>query len=156
MKKSNTTKNNSKNQHLGTHVIAEFFGCNKTLENAERVSEYIKAAVIQCGATILHEKFHKFSPQGLTGYLLLAESHASIHTWPEHNYAAVDIFTCGTTINPHTAIEYLKEKLCTNDVEIKTILRGDVYKTTEQNTKAHTAYSESTSLPSTRTRPSVS
>jgi S-adenosylmethionine decarboxylase len=68
-------------------------------------------AAIDCGAVVLGDSFHRFSPQGVSGVVIIAESHLSIHTWPEHGYAAVDVFTCGTSVRPEKAAEVLIEKL---------------------------------------------
>jgi len=117
------TKRTIKQTHLGTHIIAEFFGCEE-LNNLKLVRDSLKEAALICGATILHTKFHKFSPQGLTGYILLAESHISIHTWPEHGYAAVDMFTCGL-MDIEKAVSFLAEKLKTKRIESWKIMRGN-------------------------------
>ncbi len=115
-----TTKGNE--FHLGTHIIAEFFGCSN-LEDKPLIQEGLKEAASRCGATIIHTKFHEFSPHGLTGYLLLAESHISIHTWPEYHYAAVDIFTCGN-LRPEEGLKHLENILKASKVKTKKILRG--------------------------------
>lgn len=108
--------------YVGTHVIAEFFGC-RNLDDVALVAQAMRQAAAACGATVLHEKFHKFSPQGLTGYLLLAESHLSIHTWPEHGYAAIDVFTCGQ-MRTELAIRELERYLQPAEVRILTLHRG--------------------------------
>jgi S-adenosylmethionine decarboxylase proenzyme len=83
----------------------------------------VKAA-IACGAVVLGESFHHFSPQGVSGVVIIAESHLSIHTWPEHGYAAVDIFTCGTFVNPEKAADLLIEKLGSKNHSVMEIPRG--------------------------------
>lgn len=117
------TKRTIKQTHLGTHIIAEFFGCEE-LNNLKFVRKSLKEAALICGATILHAKFHKFSPQGLTGYILLAESHISIHTWPEHDYAAIDVFTCGL-MDTEKAVQFLAGQLKAKRVESRKIMRGE-------------------------------
>ena len=96
---------------LGKHLLIEAKNCNAGLIND---LDFIKSIMINSaeisGATILGEKFHKFSPLGVTGILSIAESHISIHTWPEYYYAAIDIFTCSTTFKPHEAAKFLIEK----------------------------------------------
>ena len=82
------------------------------------------AAAIDCGATVLGESFHPFQPQGVSGVVVIAESHLSIHTWPEYGYAAVDIFTCGTSVQPEKAVEVLIEKLGAKDHSLTEIQRG--------------------------------
>lgn len=110
--------------HLGTHAIVELFGC-KHLNDLTLVQDALVRGAEICGATILHTKFHKFSPQGITGYILLAESHISIHTWPEHGYAAVDVFTCGA-METERAFNHIAKQLGAERVEKHTFLRGPV------------------------------
>jgi S-adenosylmethionine decarboxylase len=81
-------------------------------------------SAIDCGAVVLGESFHRFSPQGVSGVVVIAESHISIHTWPEHGYAAADVFTCGTSVNPEIAAEVLIEKLGSKNHTITEIKRG--------------------------------
>ena len=76
------------------------------------------------GATVVGESFHRFSPQGVTGILAIAESHISIHTWPEYGYAAADIFTCGPTFSPMDAASRLAEQLECRDPDFREIERG--------------------------------
>ena len=76
------------------------------------------------GVTVLSDHFHQFSPQGVTGIISIAESHISIHTWPEFGYAAVDIFTCGTSFEPRQAADYIAGELRSNDPEVTEVERG--------------------------------
>ena len=110
--------------YLGTHLIAEFFGCDEC-DGTDFIRRTLREAVVASGSTILDEKYHKFVPQGITGYILLKESHISIHTWPEYRYAAIDVFTCGETMKPEMAIESLKDALRPDKVTVKRIMRGD-------------------------------
>jgi S-adenosylmethionine decarboxylase len=119
------TKRTIKQTHLGTHIIAELFGCKK-INELNFVRESLEQAATICGATVLHTKLHKFSPQGITGYVLLAESHISIHTWPEHDYAAVDVFTCGL-MDTEKAIHYLAERLGAQKVKSRKLERGGAF-----------------------------
>lgn len=82
-------------------------------------------AACGCGATVLEDSFHYFSPQGVSGVVVIAESHIAIHTWPEHEYAAVDIFTCGTTVDPWVAFRHLKESLDCEECMVREIARGE-------------------------------
>ena len=117
------TKRTIKQSYLATHIIAELFGCQK-IDNLKFVDQSLKEAAHICGATVLHTKLHKFSPQGITGYVLLAESHISVHTWPEYGYAAADIFSCGTSFRPREAANKLAEALECRNPEIREIARG--------------------------------
>jgi S-adenosylmethionine decarboxylase len=96
---------------LGTHLLLELRDCNpKTLGNLEFVQDTLKNAALEAKATIVEVAFHEFSPFGISGMVVIAESHLSIHTWPEYGYAAVDVFTCGDLIDPKVAARYLIEK----------------------------------------------
>src|ERR1700712_51388 len=93
---------------IGKHLLCEMSGCNAVaIANLDAVKHALYAAAEAANATSLNGYFHQFSPTGVSGILCLAESHISIHTWPETGYAAVDIFTCGDKAMPHNAIEYL-------------------------------------------------
>lgn len=97
---------------LGRHLIVEYTGCNRNiLDDARLIEEHMNKAAQAAGATIIQSVFHQFSPQGVSGVVVIAESHISIHTWPEYGYAAVDFFTCGESVDPRKAQEYMKEKL---------------------------------------------
>jgi len=84
------------------------------------------AAAVGCGATVLGESFHRFSPQGVSGVLIIAESHLTIHTWPEHGYAAADIFTCGTTVQPEKAADIIIERFAPGNHSVMQMFRGMV------------------------------
>lgn len=93
---------------IGTHLLCELTGCPRaSLNNIEFVEQQLRAAAVAAKATVLNGYFHKFSPEGVSGVLCLAESHISIHTWPEAGYAAVDIFTCGDLAMPRLAIDHM-------------------------------------------------
>jgi S-adenosylmethionine decarboxylase len=90
---------------VGIHCILDMYQCPPSLLNdAEHVSRAVEEAVRAAGATLLKSFTHRFDPQGVTAIALLAESHLSIHTWPERGYAAVDIFTCGKSSKPEEAM----------------------------------------------------
>ena len=82
------------------------------------------AAATASGATILGESFHQFSPQGVSGVLIIAESHLTIHTWPEHGYAGADIFTCGTRVQPEKAAEVIIARMKPKTHSIIQMYRG--------------------------------
>jgi S-adenosylmethionine decarboxylase len=94
---------------LGEHYICDLSGCDRELLlDSERCYDLFAKAVRNSGLTILDEGFYKFSPHGFTCFLLLSESHASIHAWPEYGYCAIDLFTCNLTIDLIPLIEHLK------------------------------------------------
>lgn len=97
---------------MGTHILVNMYGCPpELLERADTVSLLLNDVVAASGLTKLGENVHQFEPYGVTAVILLAESHISIHTWPEQNgSAAVDIFTCGAPDSADKAFEALKEK----------------------------------------------
>ena len=109
---------------LGRHVLIELWGCNPQIDNAACVESTLTAAVAASGATLLHLHVHQYAPQGVTGVAVLAESHFSIHTWPECEYVAADIFTCGDNTDPHAALAVLKKAFTPERVDVKTIDRG--------------------------------
>lgn len=110
---------------LGRHLLIELQDCNKeALNDLGFLRDAMVTAAIDCGAAVLGESFHRFSPQGVSGVVVIAESHLSIHTWPEYGYAAVDIFTCGTTVVPEKAAEVLVGKLGAKNHSVMEIQRG--------------------------------
>jgi S-adenosylmethionine decarboxylase len=93
---------------LGTHLLLELRDCNsESLKDLEYVKSAMVAAARDANATIVDISFHEFNPYGISGMVIIAESHLSIHTWPEYGYAAVDIFTCGDLIKPEAAAHSL-------------------------------------------------
>lgn len=108
---------------LGIHLLVELRDCNpKILRDRDMVKNVMVSAAKEAKATIVDVSFHEFNPFGISGMVVIAESHLSIHTWPEYAYAAVDIFTCGDQIKPDIAASYLiKEFECKNasSVEVK-------------------------------------
>lgn len=96
---------------LGRHMLLELFECNsEAINNLEFVKEVMIEAAKRAQATIVDTVFHEFNPCGISGVVVIAESHLSIHTWPEYCYAAVDIFSCGDVLQPQVAADYLIEQ----------------------------------------------
>jgi S-adenosylmethionine decarboxylase len=96
----------------GIHIIEDMGGCNqKKLDNVAFLEKTLTEAATLCGATILNCFSHKFNPCGVSIVLTLKESHFSIHTWPEHNYAATDFYSCSDNIDAEMARDYVKEKI---------------------------------------------
>jgi len=112
---------------LGRHILAEFFECDpEILNDRDRIEMYMKRAAIECGATIVTSTFHTFNPHGVSGVVVIAESHLAIHTWPEYGYAAVDVFTCGDTVDPWVATKALQEYLKAKKVTTVEMARGEL------------------------------
>jgi S-adenosylmethionine decarboxylase len=110
---------------LGRHVLLELRDCNAAkLNDLPFVRDTLLNAAQETGATVIGEIFHQFSPQGVTGVVAIAESHLCIHTWPEHSYAAVDIFTCGEGFEPREAARLIIEHFESENPEISEVIRG--------------------------------
>lgn len=110
---------------LGRHVLAEMYGCEfELLNDIKRVEENMVKAALEAGAEVREFVFHKFSPQGVSGVVIISESHLAIHTWPELGYAAVDVFTCGENVDPWDACNYLVEKFKAGNMTATEVKRG--------------------------------
>jgi S-adenosylmethionine decarboxylase len=110
---------------LGTHLLIELRDCNPDiLTSLEKVKKILISAAKEAKATIIDISFHEFNPFGISGVVVIAESHLSIHTWPEYGYAAVDIFTCGDAIQPELAVSYLVKKFECKNPSIVEMKRG--------------------------------
>jgi len=108
---------------LGKHLLLELKDCDAGLLNdLDYLREALTGVAILIGATVIKDSFYQFSPQGISGVVIIAESHISIHTWPEYCFAAVDVFTCGEVIEPAKAVKPMVEKLkakSTSYIELK-------------------------------------
>ena len=112
---------------LGRQVLTEFCGCDReVLNNKGTIKACMEHATKIAGAKIVKSVFYLLSPHGVSGVVVTAESHLSIHTWPEYGYAAVDLFTCGEVIDPWKACTHLKEKLGAGDVSTVEMKRGQL------------------------------
>lgn len=112
---------------LGRHILAEFFDCDSDILNdTDAIEMAMKRAAIECGATIISSTFHAFNPHGVSGVIVIAESHLAIHTWPEYGYAAIDVFTCGDTVDPAVANDSLRESLQAASVKQVLVRRGEL------------------------------
>lgn len=110
---------------LGRHVLIEYYGCSKEIiEDNKVIEQYMREAADYSGATIVESVFHHFNPYGVSGAVIIAESHLTIHTWPEYGFASVDVYTCGDSVDPWKAADYLSEKLKANKTESFEIPRG--------------------------------
>ncbi len=114
---------------LGTHILVDFFDCDSALLNDV---DFIRKAMYEAAevakASIVADNFHHFSPYGVSGAIIIQESHFTIHTWPEHGYAAVDLFTCGDNLDLKNAMLTLKERFASGRLEFNNILRGEIKK----------------------------
>ena len=110
---------------LGRHILLELKDCNReVLNNLDLLQDALCSAAQEAGATVLERHFHHFSPQGVSGAVIIAESHLAVHTWPEYGYAALDIFTCGESVKPEVAVELLIKIFESKDPTIIELKRG--------------------------------
>lgn len=113
------------NDILGVHYLLDFYNCNNTyLISVSKIKKVMLEAGKIGNFNIVNSCFHQFKPYGVSGVLVLKESHFTIHTWPEYNYAAVDIFLCNKNINIENVVKYLCEVFFTNNYRMRTINRG--------------------------------
>jgi len=109
----------------GRHLILDLYECDQEILNDyEELQRLLEASLVMAKANVLRIFGEKFEPQGVTLLALLAESHASIHTWPEIGYCAIDLYTCGDTTQPLDASEFLKTKLKAKTSEEKELVRS--------------------------------
>ena len=110
---------------LGRHLLIELTGCNAgLLDDLEFLKDCLHSAAVRCGATVVGDSFYHFTPQGVSGVVNIAESHISIHTWPECGYAALDVFTCGDTVEPEEAARVISESLQAKHCSLVELKRG--------------------------------
>ncbi len=111
--------------HLGNHIIIDYYQCNSdTLSSPELIKDIMEKAADEMGATIITSLYHHFSPLGVSGVTVISESHMAIHTWPEHNFAAIDIFYCGD-IDIDAGVKYLQDRFSSKDYNKREVFRGD-------------------------------
>lgn len=110
---------------MGRHVIAELWDCEEDkLNDVQFVEQMMVNAALESGAEIREVAFHKFTPQGVSGVVIISESHLTIHSFPEHGYASVDVYTCGDRIDPQEATDWITKELGSKKREIVSIPRG--------------------------------
>ncbi|MDX9993595.1 MAG: adenosylmethionine decarboxylase [Anaerolineales bacterium] len=109
---------------LGEHYICDLSGCpSELLLDSERAYTLFSRAVRESGLTVVDEGFYKFSPHGFTCFLLLAESHASLHAWPEYGYCAIDLFTCNLGLDLTPLVEKIKTAFGAQSYTLRLIKR---------------------------------
>jgi S-adenosylmethionine decarboxylase len=110
---------------LGTHIVCELSGCDPAmLSDVDAVAEIMVQAAHEANATVIERAFHRFQPQGVSGVVVIQESHLSIHTWPETGYAAMDFYTCGDHTNPWAACEFAAKALVAKVMTTTEVKRG--------------------------------
>lgn len=110
---------------LGQHYIVEASGCDpEIISSVSMVEDILVKAAELAGVQIWSISFHRFQPHGVSGVVVISESHLSVHTWPEVGYVALDIYTCGKEAKPEVAVEYALEKFKATSVHVTEISRG--------------------------------
>jgi len=110
---------------LGRHLLVELYNCDsKILNDVHKVEAIMVDAAKHAKANIVDVVFHTFNPHGISGVIVIAESHLAIHTWPEYNFASVDVYTCGTEINPWRAYNYMAKRFKAKNTTALEMKRG--------------------------------
>jgi S-adenosylmethionine decarboxylase proenzyme len=111
---------------MGRHLLIEMYECDPDILNdVAAIEKAMLCAARCCGTTIIHHFFHRFSVQGVSGIIVIAESHMSVHTWPELGYAAIDLFTCSRKTLPDACLDSLRNALGCARVSQQIIIRGE-------------------------------
>ena len=108
----------------GVHFIVEASGCDGTITDVRRLEDILVEAARRAHAEVWSVSFNKFPPNGVSGVVVISESHLSVHTWPEVNYMALDIYTCGAKAEPLLAVEYVLDQVHAKHTHITEITRG--------------------------------
>ncbi len=110
---------------LGNHVLLELYGCDpKALNDVDDLEEVFVKAAEKSNATVLKTAFHQFNPHGVSGVVIISESHFAVHTWPEHEFAAVDIFSCGDKMDVEAATQSITKRLMAKQISRVEVRRG--------------------------------
>ncbi len=110
---------------LGKQIVAELYRCDRDcLDDVEYIRRAMTGAAREAGASIVTQTFHHFSPYGVSGAVIITDSHLAIHTWPEYGYAAVDLFTCGGAVSANTAVDFLRGALKSQQLSVVELHRG--------------------------------
>jgi S-adenosylmethionine decarboxylase len=127
---ANGIVNSAAHDDTGTHLIVELFDVENMIDDVEKIETILAESATAAGGTLLDSTIHKFEPHGVTGLALLAESHISLHTWPEKKYIAADIYTCGSATKPDKALSYLISTFNPQSTTALEVKRGE-----KRNTK---------------------
>ena len=122
-------------QALGTHLLAEYYDCDyDILNDVFLIEEIMLKSAITAGAHVVAKNFHRFEPYGVSGVIIISESHLAIHTWPEYCFATVDVFTCGDSVDPQICHNVLIQALKSKKSTMEKVLRGSLKMTKRNNT----------------------
>ncbi len=112
-------------QTLGFHTLVELYGCNSSkIDDTQLVETTLIEAAKIANLSVVNTTIHHFNPIGVSGVIVIKESHIAIHTWPEHNYVALDFFTCNASYELKNALNYIKTIFEAKEVEVKEVKRG--------------------------------
>ena len=112
---------------LARHLLAEYYGCDvDLLDSVEGLKPLLVGAAEAARTTVLNVHLHKFQPQGVSGVVILAESHLAVHTWPEFGFASIELYVCGEDADPAAGHAYLEEHLRPSHTKIQTVSRGSM------------------------------
>jgi len=113
-------------EFLGSQLLAELYNCNpKLINEVGFVQRSMEEAAKWAGATIVDSVFHQYNPQGVSGVVVIKESHLAIHCWPEFKFVSIDLFTCGSSVSAEKALSYLKQQFQAQDLSYTSIGRGE-------------------------------
>lgn len=114
---------------VGRHLLVEFYDCApKVISDVRKIEEIMVGAAKAAKATIVDVVFHNFNPNGISGVIVIAESHLTIHSWPEYQFASVDIYTCGSKVDPWKAYRYIHKRFKAKNVTALEMRRGLLHK----------------------------
>ena len=115
---------------LGRHLLIELYQCDsRVISDVRKIEEIMVGAAKHAKATIVDVVFHNFNPNGISGVIVIQESHLAIHTWPEYGFASIDVYTCGSSVNPWRAYEYLHKHFKSKNVTAMEFKRGILHTT---------------------------
>jgi S-adenosylmethionine decarboxylase len=117
-------KRRKKMSPKGFHFIVEASGCGPVISQVDRLQEILVEAAKRANTQVWSVSFHRFPPDGVSGVVVISESHLSIHTWPEAGYMALDIYTCGEESKPQVAVDYVLEQIGAKQTHITEVTRG--------------------------------
>ena len=109
---------------LGRHLLVDLYQCRSLPDNAQNLRELMEQAARIVGATIVQSVFHQFQPYGLSGVVVIAESHLSIHIWPEYGVASLDFFSCSEQLDPTPGVEFIRRAFQAESIKIENVMRG--------------------------------
>lgn len=111
---------------VGKHAIIDINDCKVDIDDLEIIKKILLDSAKEANLNVVDIVFHEFEPIGISGVVVLAESHIAVHTWPEYNFVAADAFTCGTKMDPKVVLEIIAKKLNSNNYKIKDFNRGEI------------------------------